>query len=82
MTIQLKVPGIACSAYLTFSPQINSGGFLVQRNSVNTVTKAIKTVNANATVDADTKTKIVNVQSQQSEDKIKEIIAEAGYPAA
>ena len=64
MTIQLKVPGIACSA------------------CVNTVTKAIKTVDANATVDADTKTKIVKVQSQQSEDKIKEIIAEAGYPAA
>ena len=49
---------------------------------VNTVTKAIKTVDANATVEADTKTKIVNVQSQHSVDKIKEIIAEAGYPAA
>lgn len=64
MTIQLKVPGIACSA------------------CVNTVSKAIKSVDANANVEADTKTKIVNVQSQQSEDKIKEIIAEAGYPAA
>ncbi|WP_414620408.1 heavy-metal-associated domain-containing protein [Calothrix sp. CCY 0018] len=64
MTIQLKVPNIACSA------------------CINTVTKAIKSVDADATVDADTKTKIVNVQSQQSENKIKEIIAEAGYPAA
>ena len=64
MTIQLKVPGIACSA------------------CVNTVSKAIKSVDANANVEADTKTKIVNVQSQQSEDKIKEIIADAGYPAA
>ncbi|MEO0684152.1 MAG: heavy-metal-associated domain-containing protein [Cyanobacteria bacterium J06649_11] len=64
MTIQLKVPGIACSA------------------CVNTVTKAIKSIDANATVDADTKTKIVNVQSQQPEDKIKEIIADAGYSAA
>ena len=64
MTIQLKVPNIACSV------------------CVNTVTKAIKSVDADATVDADTKTKIVNVQSQQSENKIKEIIAEAGYPAA
>ena len=64
MTIQLKVPGIACSA------------------CVNTVSKAIKSVDANANVEADTKTKIVNVQSQQSEDKIKEIIAEVGYPAA
>ena len=49
---------------------------------VNTVTKAIHSVDANATVEADTKTKIVNVQSQQSEKKIKEVIAEAGYPAA
>ncbi|MEL6461554.1 MAG: heavy-metal-associated domain-containing protein [Cyanobacteria bacterium J06636_27] len=64
MTIQLKVPGIACSA------------------CVNTVTKAIKSIDANATVDADTKTKIVNVQSQQPEDKIKEIIADARYSAA
>ena len=64
MTIQLKVPGIACSA------------------CVNTVTKAIKSIDANATVDADTKTKIVNVQSQQPEDKIKEIIADAGYSAS
>ncbi|MGB6294610.1 MAG: heavy-metal-associated domain-containing protein [Rivularia sp. (in: cyanobacteria)] len=64
MTIQLKVPDIACSA------------------CVNTVTKAIKAVDANATVEADTKTKIVKVQSQHSVDKIKEIIAEAGYPAA
>ena len=49
---------------------------------VNTVTKAIHSVDANATVEADTKTKIVNVQSQHSVDKIKEVIAEAGYPAA
>ena len=64
VSIQLKVPDIACSA------------------CVNTVTKAIKSVDANATLEADTKTKIVNVQSQHSVDKIKEIIAEAGYPAA
>lgn len=49
---------------------------------VDTVNKAIKSVDANATVEADTKNKIVNVQSQQSEAKIKEIIAEVGYPAA
>ncbi len=64
MTIQLKVPDIACSA------------------CVNTVTQAIKSVDANATIEADPKTKIVKVQSQQSEEKIKEIIAEAGYTAA
>ena len=64
MTIQLKVPDIACSA------------------CVNTVTQAIKSVDGNATVEADTTTKIVKVQSQQSEEKIKEVIAKAGYPAA
>ncbi|BAY86081.1 hypothetical protein NIES267_55870 [Calothrix parasitica NIES-267] len=64
MTIQLKIPDIACSA------------------CVNTVTQAIKSVDANATVEADKKTKIVKVQSQQSEEEIKEVIAKAGYPAA
>ena len=64
MTIQLKVPDIACSA------------------CVNTVTQAIKSVDGNATVEADPKTKIVKVQSQQSEEEIKEVIAKAGYPAA
>ena len=64
MTIQLKIPDIACSA------------------CVNTVTQAIKSVDGNATVEADIKTKIVKVQSQQSEEEIKEVIAKAGYPAA
>ena len=64
MTIQLKIPDIACSA------------------CVNTVTQAIKSVDGNATVEADIKTKIVKVQSQQSEEKIKEVIAKAGYRAA
>ncbi len=64
MTLQLKVPKIACSA------------------CVNTVTKAVKTVDPTAKVEADTKTKLVNIETQQSETAIKEAIAAAGYPAA
>ena len=64
MTLQLKVPKIACAA------------------CVNTVTKAVKSVDATAKVDADTKTKMVNIQTQQSEAEIKQAIAAVGYPAA
>ena len=46
MTIQLKIPDIACSA------------------CVNTVTQAIKSVDGNATVEADTTTKIVNAKEE------------------
>ncbi|HEY9706869.1 MAG TPA: heavy-metal-associated domain-containing protein [Oculatellaceae cyanobacterium] len=63
MTLQLKVPRIACAA------------------CVNTVTKAIKSVDTTATVEADTKTKMVSIQTQKSEAEIKNAIAQAGYPA-
>lgn len=49
---------------------------------VNAVTDAIKSVDSSATVEADPKTKIVNVQTQQPEDQIKKVLADAGYPAA
>lgn len=49
---------------------------------VNAVTDAIKSVDSTATVEADPKTKIVNVQTQQPSDKIKQILADAGYPVA
>lgn len=49
---------------------------------VNTVTKAIKSVDATANVEADTKTKIVNIETQQSEAEIKKALTNAGYPAA
>ncbi len=64
MTLQLKVPNIACAA------------------CVNTVTKAIKSVDATAKVKADTKTKVVNIETQQSEAEIKKVLTDAGYPAA
>jgi len=64
MTLQLKVPDIACSA------------------CVDTVTKAVKSVDPTAQVEADPKTKLVRVETQQSETAIKAAIAYAGYPAA
>jgi copper chaperone len=64
MTLQLKVPKIACSA------------------CVNTVTKAVTTVDSTAKVEADTKTKIVNIETQKSEAEIRDAIADAGYPVA
>ncbi|MBE9126123.1 MULTISPECIES: heavy-metal-associated domain-containing protein [unclassified Coleofasciculus] len=64
MTLQLKVPKIACSA------------------CVNTVTKAVQSVDPAATVAADTKTKIVRIETNKSEAVIKDAIAKAGYPAA
>jgi copper chaperone len=49
---------------------------------VNTVTKAIGSVDAMAKVEADPKTKIVNINTQHSEAEIKGAIATVGYPAA
>ncbi|MEM7554000.1 MAG: heavy-metal-associated domain-containing protein [Cyanobacteria bacterium P01_A01_bin.84] len=62
MTLQLKVPGIACSA------------------CVNTVTKAIKSVDAIASVEADIVTKMLTIQTEVSEEKIREVLDKAGYP--
>lgn len=64
MTLQLKVPKIACSA------------------CVNTVTKAVIAIDPTAKVEADTKTKMVSIETQKSEADIKEAIATVGYPAA
>ncbi|MBD2448370.1 heavy-metal-associated domain-containing protein [Nostoc sp. FACHB-152] len=48
----------------------------------NNITNAVKTVDADAIVQADPKTKLVSVETQVSEQKIKDALAEAGYPAA
>lgn len=48
---------------------------------VNTITSAIKTVDANATVQADPKTKMVSVETQVSKIAIEEAIAAVGYPS-
>ena len=57
-------------------PGISCGG------CVNTVTKAIKKVDANAIVQGDPQTKTVLVETQSSEATIKAAIAKAGYPAS
>jgi copper chaperone len=64
MTVQLKVPKMACSSCL------------------DTITKAIKTVDPDAAVEGEPKTKVVSVETQASEAAIKAAIAAAGYPAA
>lgn len=64
MTLQLKVPNIACSACVT------------------TITNAITVTDPMAKVEADSKTKLVNIETQQSEAAVKEAIALAGYTVA
>ncbi|MBE9225258.1 heavy-metal-associated domain-containing protein [Phormidium sp. LEGE 05292] len=45
-----------------------------------TITKAIKAVDPNAVVQADPKTKLVNVETEKPETAIRDAIASAGYP--
>ncbi|WP_250126549.1 heavy-metal-associated domain-containing protein [Chroococcidiopsis sp. CCMEE 29] len=47
-----------------------------------TIAKAVKVVDPTATVQADPKTKLVNIETQQSETAIKQAIADAGYAVA
>jgi len=62
MTLQLKVPSMACSA------------------CADTISKAVKAIDPSASIAADPKTKLVNVESQQPDAVIKQAIADAGYP--
>jgi copper chaperone len=54
-------------------PDMTCGG------CVNNITNAVKTIDANATVQGDPKTKIVLVETQASEAAIKNVITSAGY---
>ncbi len=47
-----------------------------------TITNAIKEVDQNAKVEADPKTKRVEVETESSEDSIKQALKNAGYAAA
>ncbi|MBD2465543.1 heavy-metal-associated domain-containing protein [Oscillatoria sp. FACHB-1407] len=47
-----------------------------------TITKAIQAIDPTATVQADTKTKQVNVETQAAETAIKQAIVDAGYTIA
>ena len=49
---------------------------------VNTIIKAIKTIDPNATVQAEPKTKLVNIETQANIAAIKQAIAAVGYQAA
>ncbi len=64
MTLQLKVPTMACSA------------------CSDTLTKAIQAIDPTATIQADPKTKLVEVDTQASETAIRDAIAAAGYTVA
>ena len=64
MTIQLRVPGMACGGY------------------GKTITKAIQSIDPQAEVQTDPKSKQVKVETQAKESSIREAIAAAGYPAA
>jgi len=57
-------------------PDMTCGG------CVSTITKAIKTVDANATIQGDPQTKMVSVETQAPETAIKEAISKVGYPAS
>ncbi|ACK71474.1 Heavy metal transport/detoxification protein [Gloeothece citriformis PCC 7424] len=61
MTIQLKVPTIACEA------------------CANTITNAIHNEYSQANVNVDVANKIVTVETEASEDSIKQAIEAAGH---
>jgi copper chaperone len=48
----------------------------------NNITNAVKAIDANANVEADLKTKLVNVDTQASETAIQQALVAAGYPPA
>jgi len=47
-----------------------------------TITKAVKEVDPSATVQANPKTKLVEIETQASKTKIAQAITAAGYPVA
>ncbi|MUL37151.1 heavy-metal-associated domain-containing protein [Gloeocapsopsis dulcis] len=47
-----------------------------------TITKAIQAIDSTATVEADPKTKLVNINTQASERAVKQVITNAGYSVA
>ena len=49
---------------------------------VTTITNAIAVIDPTAKVEADSKTKLVNIETQQSDAAIKQAIALAGYTVA
>jgi copper chaperone len=64
MTLQLKIPNMACSA------------------CGETITKAIKAIDPAATVRAEPKTKLVEIETKASKAEISQVITAAGYTVA
>lgn len=64
MTLQFKVPNMACSA------------------CSDTITKAVVAIDPTAKVEADPKTKLVTIDTQEPETTVKQAIAAAGYTIA
>ena len=62
MTIQLKIPNLACEA------------------CVKNITKTVVSLDSQALVQADTKTKQVTIETQKSESSIRDALISAGYP--
>ncbi|MCU0549987.1 MAG: heavy-metal-associated domain-containing protein [Leptolyngbya sp. Prado105] len=49
---------------------------------VNTITTAIATIDPNAKVNADSTTKLVEIETQKPESEIRDAITQAGYKIA
>jgi copper chaperone len=47
-----------------------------------TITKAVKAIDPSAEINADTKSKLVNIDTQANETTVREAIAAAGYTIA
>lgn len=62
--------------YTLHIPKMSCGG------CVNTISNAVKSIDANAKVDADIASKIVKVESVATEQALIEAITKVGYPAS
>lgn len=49
---------------------------------VSTITEAVKAIDSSAIVEADPKTKLVKIETAESETAVKSAIAQAGYTIA
>lgn len=61
--------------YIFHVPKMSCGG------CANTISNAVKSIDANAKVDADIASKIVKVESVATEQALIDAITNAGYPA-
>ena len=80
MTIELKVPNMACpKGFLKDTPADNRFAY---GDCAKTITQAIIDIDPKASVKANPETKQVIVNTQVLESSVKEAISAAGYPPA